>query len=103
MFACPLVGFASKLRIDTSDTISLNLCQRRRRSLGVLFLRALVWGNTLLLLTLPDSADHGLTSEVLIHDLKMRLEIWSPVWELLREDGHRLIAMDLPGPGQSPK
>ena len=37
------------------------------------------------------------TGEVLIHDLKMRLEIWSPVWEMLREDGHRLVAADLPG------
>ena len=38
-------------------------------------------------------------TEVLIHDLKMRLETWSPVWELLREDGHQIIAADLPGRG----
>ncbi|CAK9014937.1 unnamed protein product [Durusdinium trenchii] len=40
-------------------------------------------------------------SVVLIHDLKMRLETWSPVWELLREDGHQIIAADLPGHGGS--
>eukprot|EP00435_Cladocopium_sp_Y103_P075294 s5_g56.t1 len=40
-------------------------------------------------------------SVVLIHDLKMRLQTWSPVWDLLREDGHRIIAVDLPGHGES--
>ena len=29
----------------------------------------------------------------------MRLQTWSPVWDLLREDGHRIIAVDLPGSG----
>lgn len=37
--------------------------------------------------------------QVLIHDVKMRLQTWSPVWDLLREDGHRIIAVDLPGSG----
>ena len=37
--------------------------------------------------------------QVLVHDLKMRLQTWSPVWDLLREDGHRIIAVDLPGSG----
>ncbi|CAJ1433422.1 unnamed protein product [Effrenium voratum] len=38
---------------------------------------------------------------VLVHDLKMRLETWSLVWEQLREQGHRLIAADLAGHGES--
>ncbi|CAE7420198.1 EPHX2 [Symbiodinium natans] len=36
-----------------------------------------------------------------MHDARLRVETWSAVWSLLREDGHRILAADLPGHGAS--
>mmetsp|Transcript_133749 Transcript_133749/g.415995 ORF Transcript_133749/g.415995 Transcript_133749/m.415995 type:complete len:342 (+) Transcript_133749:30-1055(+) len=38
---------------------------------------------------------------VLVHGFKMTAVTWSPVWNMLRDKGHRVIAFDLPGHGES--